>query len=134
MSKNISGPGKFNRFCLQIVSQDQITGSGAEADIVAGNIQVPCRCKINKIWASAHVMAAATTASIQLLKGTAVASHTDVHTAIALATATLAGSAAPTDPDAIYEEGDELCVSENSTNTKTVDGLQVTVEFVAIEA
>jgi len=132
------GYGKWNDIALQIMAQGQFAGTGAEADTnatsIANHIKLPFRARLVRVDATGYAGAALAAAAIQLYQGTSKSGTAVLTTALDLSGdgAYVNDSVAPSglvNGGKIYDKGTEFCISQNMTNTKTLDQLQVTLTF-----
>jgi hypothetical protein len=125
--------GYMNRICFQLMNQDQITGTGAEADVTGNHIRLPCKCKLVDVDISADVLTAGSTAVIKTYAGT-TKSGTEVSSgSITTATPRVNSTAVAAQKDVMWAKDQEFCISENTTNAKNIDGLCVVLTFRTYE-
>jgi len=124
--------GNKNRLSFQLIAQDQITGGGAEADVISNHFRLPCRAVLVDVDFSAQTISTTTTTEVDLVvySGVALATGTSVATG-SLADTVLVGNGtlATALKDKIYDANQEFCLSEDTTATETIDGLCAVLTF-----
>lgn len=124
--------GRDNLFILKLTAQGQITGGGAEADVTGPHAALRVKARLEKVVVTGTVAASTTACDIQIYAG-----NSKSGTAILSSAASLAGSGAQKANGTIsntgkqYADGQEFCMSENTTSSKTIDGLAADLYFRA---
>jgi len=119
----------LHKYALTMKANAQITCGGSEADVDGNHVILPCESVLLGLTASGLAGAALAACDILAYHGT-TKSGTVVCAAMDLKTA--GQNSATADPVAGYvgkilPKGAEFCISEDGTNTKTIDQLQVTL-------
>lgn len=120
----------LHKYALQMKADTQIATTGTEVDVPGNHAVLPCESVLLGLSCSGLAGAALAACDILVYHGTAFASGTVVCAAMDLKTA--GQNKDQVDPvagyvDKILPKGAEFCVSEDGTNAKALDQLQVTL-------
>jgi len=135
-TRNRIGHGNKNRICLQLdQAYTQITGGaggvGADVDVDAKHVFSPCKV-LTELIRVYGIVSAGGTSVIRVFAGSS-ASGTEV------ASGTISDSITDVlmtlvNPGKVWPADQEFCVSHATTNTETLDYLDVTLCFREYEA
>lgn len=124
------GYDRIHKYSLTMKADTQITCGAAEADVAGNHVVLPCNSILLGITASALGGAGLLICPLVVYHGT---TKSGVAASAALDVGGSSSQNSDTaEPAAAYvgkhlPKGTEFCLSENGTNTKTADQLQVTL-------